>query len=295
MIGPENVRMARIRTNALGFRGPLPARERTAGVTRVMTLGDSYTFGIGVEEEFTYPATLQTLLADTEVMDVSFPGWNPTNELRAFREIGAAYAPDVVVLGFTQDDLKPEDAGVRWTDSLPFRVFGRSALAEAVLRHLMPKLPGYRIERAPAEQALRDRYDEAPLFMQRNPDADRARPYWERAEQAVVELDEAVRASGGVLLVALFPSHVQINTMRRAMSGGEDLAEVRARVAVLQRELAARLGARGILVHDTLDAFLAVPERPLGKIDTTHPNEAGYRAMAETVAAALRAHGLTEK
>jgi hypothetical protein len=292
MIGPGNVRMAKLEANALGFRGPLPPRERAPGVARVITLGDSFTFGLGVPEEETYPAVLRELLAPAEVMDVSYPGWNPDNELRAFERIGREYAPDVVVLGFTPSDLKPTDLGVRWTDSLPFRVFGRTAIAEAVLRHVMPRIPGYRMTRPPAEQALLDAYDSAALAIQRDPEGDRARPFLEGAVATLLALADAVHDAGGELLVVLFPSHVQVNALRRAQAAGEDLAAVREREAALQRVLREHLTARGLLVHDTLDAFVAARERPLGKIDRTHPSPAGYRAMAESVAAALRARGL---
>lgn len=290
------VKMAKMRTNALGFRGPLPPRERVPGRTRVVTLGDSFTFSQGVPEDMTYPAYLRGRLAGeslpVEVMDVSFPGWNLDNELRAYLELARPYRPDAVVLGFTQDDLKPADSGVRWTDTLPFALLGRTALAEAVLRHVMPHLPGYRLVRTPEEQRLRDLYDEDPKHVQRHPDEERARPFWERALATLEDLDDAVREDGGRLIVVVFPSRQQVVALRRARAQGGDEAGAREKLCVLQRTLIERLTARSIPAYDALDAFLDAPDDPLGIVNLFHPSPTGYDALASAVQAALRAEGI---
>ncbi len=54
----------RCSTNSLGFRGGEVTATPAPGVTRVVCLGDSITFGHGVEDDETYPAVLQRLLAD---------------------------------------------------------------------------------------------------------------------------------------------------------------------------------------------------------------------------------------
>src|SRR6266436_2682636 len=46
-----------VRTNSLGMRGPEPAPSGPS-LLRVAVVGDSFTFGIGVPEEETYPSAL---------------------------------------------------------------------------------------------------------------------------------------------------------------------------------------------------------------------------------------------
>jgi lysophospholipase L1-like esterase len=98
-----------IRVNAAGFRGPeIDAPQ--AGTTRVLTLGDSFTFGIGVAEEQTFPAALARALARSlggaiEVLNGGVPGYNLFQETRALAARADALAPDVVVLGFVENDL----------------------------------------------------------------------------------------------------------------------------------------------------------------------------------------------
>lgn len=52
----------RMTTNARGFRGPVLARAKPAGALRVVAVGNSSTFGWGVNDDETYPAQLEHAL-----------------------------------------------------------------------------------------------------------------------------------------------------------------------------------------------------------------------------------------
>lgn len=292
MIGPKGERLAQIETNDQGFRGPLPSGEPDE--PRVMTLGDSFTFGLGAPEGQTYPARLERSLtglgAASEVFDVSFPGWAPSNELAAYRQLGRPLQPKVVVLGFTIDDLKPADQGVRYTDNVVFRLFGRTAILEAVQRNLLPKLSSYRIPRTPAEQKLRDDYDKRPLAIQANPRAPMASGYWAHIADQLDQLRQACEADGGKLLVAVFPSGPQTRRMRGAAAGAERDA-VRAKECAFQAELVRRCAELGIELVDLLPGFVNAKQNPMGTADPSHPGPVGYQVMADGVAARLQALG----
>jgi hypothetical protein len=58
--GPDG---AHVRINSLGLRGAELAPSRDPGVVRVAVLGDSYVFGIGVDEEHVLSTRLEELLA----------------------------------------------------------------------------------------------------------------------------------------------------------------------------------------------------------------------------------------
>jgi lysophospholipase L1-like esterase len=101
-----------VRTNALGFRDD---REydlaKPRGAFRIVVLGDSVTFGHGSIFEHTYPRLLERRLrawkpgVDWQVWNLGVPGYNTSQELAYLLEIGAAYRPDLVIVGFYANDV----------------------------------------------------------------------------------------------------------------------------------------------------------------------------------------------
>ncbi len=79
---------------------------RRDDTVRIMALGDSFTFGFGVEVEQTYPKQLEQLLndrgggAEYEVINAGFPGYSTVQELRYFEEEGRHLEPDLVLIEF---------------------------------------------------------------------------------------------------------------------------------------------------------------------------------------------------
>ena len=76
--------------DAAGFRN-----ERRLDSARVVALGDSQTYGTGVEMEQAWPQQLGTLLGDA-VYNMGFPGYGPVHSL-VFMEDALALSPEVVV------------------------------------------------------------------------------------------------------------------------------------------------------------------------------------------------------
>jgi lysophospholipase L1-like esterase len=102
-----------VRTNGQGFRGAEFAEQKPPGTRRVVGLGDSVMFGWGVREEATYMARLQAALARRqdlgriEVLNCAVPGFNAPQEAALLRHRCAAYAPDLIVVGYTLNDGDP--------------------------------------------------------------------------------------------------------------------------------------------------------------------------------------------
>lgn len=94
--------------NEYGYRGeaiPVAGRYDTHNV---VVLGDSYTFGQGVDDGEPYAAVLGDLLGDDyAVVNLGSPGWGLTQEIRRYVDLGARYQPEVVVLQYCSND--PED------------------------------------------------------------------------------------------------------------------------------------------------------------------------------------------
>jgi len=98
-----------VRTNSDGFRGPeCPvARDRKK---RLMFLGDSLTFGWGVEEKDTFTSLLEARLskiAPTEIINTASGNYNVEMETFLFLEKGLKYHPDKVVLFYFIRDAEP--------------------------------------------------------------------------------------------------------------------------------------------------------------------------------------------
>jgi hypothetical protein len=100
-------------TNALGFRGTVdPQLPKNPQRTRILVLGDSFTFGDEVSDDETYPYYLQRALPDAEVINAGASGYAHDQMLILLRE-KLDLAPDVVVLGFLQMDMNRNRLGFR--------------------------------------------------------------------------------------------------------------------------------------------------------------------------------------
>jgi len=97
--------------NGLGLRDSHPVQP-PPGAVRVLALGDSITFGMGVEQDKTFPAQTEALLnarspgARVEVLNMGIPGYNTLHELALLREVGFGLRPDLVVLGYLHNDIE---------------------------------------------------------------------------------------------------------------------------------------------------------------------------------------------
>jgi hypothetical protein len=92
----------RVAANDLGYRSP--PSEKPAGTTRVLFLGDSWTFGMGVEAEEAFPARLAEMEGGVQSWSLALPGYNLLNQLAGLAFFGDRLAPDAVVVCPTPND-----------------------------------------------------------------------------------------------------------------------------------------------------------------------------------------------
>ncbi len=92
------------RVNLDGFRGPEIPLERTPGVLRIATLGDSSTLGLHVSHQESYSGQLRTLLeaegVPAEVLNAGVVGYTIAQGLERYRQDVRPYRPDVVIAAF---------------------------------------------------------------------------------------------------------------------------------------------------------------------------------------------------
>jgi hypothetical protein len=109
-------------TNEHGFRGPPVAVAKPANGYRIVVIGDSVAFGHGVDEQDAFPRQLENLLRSelpnrtVEVINTGVSGYNTAMAVETLADKGLAFAPDLVVYLYIDNDLdlpnfiwKPQD------------------------------------------------------------------------------------------------------------------------------------------------------------------------------------------
>lgn len=282
-------------TNQEGLRGPEVGPKPPGGI-RILAIGDSFTFGVGAQQEETWPAWLERRMRNAQVLNAGAPGFGVPDEVAWFEQYGGALDPDVVVVAvFLANDLQDaspdqpkvavvdgalvvpgETGGLRrwlYYHSHLFRLLKSSVLEGRVRSLLGLKEPW----------ATRELRAELSLYAPTLPEE--LRKGAEATEAAVARL-----ASRGVPVVAvLIPSLPQVDPQRwKALLDqfGLNIADIAGhdprRPNRLFREIFER---HGVPVLDLTDAFeMAVREgqRIYYPIDQ-HLTPAGYDLMARTI------------
>jgi lysophospholipase L1-like esterase len=102
------------RSNSLGFRDREHPLEAPPGATRIAVLGDSITAGWGIESwEDAFPARVEAGLEGrglaVDLMSLGVSGYNTTQEVELLETKVLPYQPDLVVLAFCLNDIRPPD------------------------------------------------------------------------------------------------------------------------------------------------------------------------------------------
>jgi lysophospholipase L1-like esterase len=105
----EPVFRHQVSTNSRGLRNRETPYARDAR-RRILCVGDSFTWGLGVEGEDAFPARLERGLPGTEVVNAGVIGWGTAQEWLWLEGEGARYTPDILILGFHVSDFW-ENAG----------------------------------------------------------------------------------------------------------------------------------------------------------------------------------------
>lgn len=97
--------------NSLGLRGPEVPTPKPRARRRVLCLGDSITFGYGVDDGDSYPARLGKLVADRghDVLNGGVTGYTSHQVLARLERLLPLVAPDIVTVavGWNDGNLRP--------------------------------------------------------------------------------------------------------------------------------------------------------------------------------------------
>lgn len=98
------------RINGQGFRNDVEFEyENPKNTFRILVVGDSFTIGYEVGQNETYAAITQKYLKqkgiEVEVINAGVSGFGNAEELVFFEQEGLKYKPDVLILGFYENDF----------------------------------------------------------------------------------------------------------------------------------------------------------------------------------------------
>ncbi|MFN7952637.1 MAG: GDSL-type esterase/lipase family protein [bacterium] len=199
----------RVPLNSLGQHDVEHELAKPPGTVRVLCLGDSFTFGRGIDLPDLYCHRLERLLeshlrrahnhARVESLSFAAEGYSTARELRMLeRRGGLDYRPDVLVLGYVLND--PEDESN--PDELkrlrePTMVWHPRGWMGWLTRN--SALTGWMYQRL--ENTRRYRAFERYYHFIHRPEY----PGWRRCQESFQRLAELTKASGTQVLVAIFP------------------------------------------------------------------------------------------
>jgi lysophospholipase L1-like esterase len=214
-----------VATNAQGFRAPGDYGPKRDGAFRVLALGDSFTFGLGVEQDETFEQVLEGRLRErygdrVECLNLGVVGYGTLQELKIL-ERHRDLAPDLVILGFYARNAFGSAGGNDLVDNYQFSKFAERAerkrageedgspvaagrtpqpLARRIRGFLIDHSKLYRLFEATVGGVLRTHYEPAD-------DVERKREAWEITALALHALDAKLAELGvrGLLLWIPYP------------------------------------------------------------------------------------------
>jgi lysophospholipase L1-like esterase len=201
-----------VRHNSWGFRGPEIALEKPSGRCRVLVLGDSFAYGVGVENDETFSAVLEQMEPRLQVLNAGVNGYGTAQELLFLVEKGTDFSPDLVIVSFFWNDVansykRPfaQEAPQRFA-STKHRAYLRHSYA---YRFLSDRLKLLRYE---AKVAFGVPVEESELLRQ-----EEVEPAWNLEFALLGEIDRVARLHGARTLVAVIPEQVQVQPDQQVM------------------------------------------------------------------------------
>lgn len=266
-----------------GFRGNVEPRP-LAGVA----LGDSFTFGTGVEVEEAWPEQLSRL-AGKNVANLGVPAYGPPQYTKVLKGYGLPMHPKLVLYALYQNDLKDAVRFARWKqEGGPYRTEGGGeGRLRASNRFLARHSRLYQLLLAPKveERFLQVGEDRAVLIMspQRLQGQDRTPKLgWEVAQRAILAARQLAEGEGATFVLLILPSKEQ--TYRHLLATQLENPEQLDLDALnrLARELC---DANRINCLDLTPPFMQrgrAKEKLFFRIDG-HWNAEGHRLAAQTI------------
>jgi lysophospholipase L1-like esterase len=282
-----------VTTNSLGFRGPEIALPKPSGRFRIVAIGDSVTFGWGVNDSETFCSQLEQLLHrrfpawDLDVVNLAVGGYDTRQEVTLLRRNVSRLQPDLVLVGFYSNDVPEalgdkESAGPAGT-----QVAGADGQAQRVL-HLNPAPSSWLDAQMRASRAIytvgrlvkrlthRGEWGRSgfsvELDLLEGRDSAELNTAWGRVAEQLDDLRSTATSHGFSVGIVVLPPREQV-------MGVYPNAHYQSRLRTIADQL-------GFPVIDSLPA-LAKANVNIDALfipyDRNHPSAAGHRVLAQTI------------
>jgi lysophospholipase L1-like esterase len=188
-----------VKINSQGLRDNEYSLQKPPGVYRIMMLGDSTTFGWGVEQRYTAAKFLERKLNihlppgydKVEVLDTGVGNYDTVQEVTYYETLGRTFHPDLVVLVFFINDPEPvPKEGKGFLIDRSYLIAFATNRFDGILRRT-GKRPDWK-------QYYASLYDDD-------------KPGFQACKQALRSLASSTKSDGDKLLVAILPELHQIN------------------------------------------------------------------------------------
>jgi len=276
------------RVNSYGFRGEEFSTEKPPGVTRIVCVGDSGTFGIWFGERAkrhwdSYPEYLRGILRDegednVEVINAGVVGYNSSHSLRQFMTRVLALEPDILIVRIGFNDHA--ELGNKF-----FRNYYVKEPPGFLVRGLIYRYLESRLVRIAS-------WLDTKLAVLTLPENKKVVSHGEFRENVRRFIETARERDIRILFIdyPLRDPETGLNKQEKYLIkyyGSETLEEFNAEHRGYQDILLDAARDEGVTVVDTAAAMSESPERVFSQYDFVHPNSAGAPIIAEEVYAAL--------
>lgn len=233
-------------------------RETPEYPRRIVILGDSVTFGHGLEASQAFPALLERSLLPNradEVFNVALPGWSTRQERLAYERIARKYKPNEVILAVCLNDLAELQINLTKPPAFLLSLFKHSAAVRLALGASSREIGA-------VEELFRE------------PNSPRVNNAFRLFFEEVHALRDEVAKDGASFRVVVFPFRFQV--------------EPNAPPPSVQDRIAAFGSSNNIPVLDVLKEWKGEKDAATLFLDYDHFSEAGHVRVAQLLDLELR-------
>lgn len=280
---------APVRTNSFGLRDDEFPKAKPSGEQRILCLGDSFTFALGVRFEDLYVQKLERRLNKRnpprrfQVINAGVAGYNTRQELLYLMAQGIDFDPDLITIGFYWNDLPDNDVPLPDVRTTPMRGARPNVLPEPthtlpgwirnplrqnlVLYLLVTRIKGFLSQLGEPPPGSLQHLQRALMYG----DPEVLAPLWQATERRLLEIAAIGRERGIPVILMAFPMENQLHLDLPRMRYVEELQRIWAPTAQPFIDLVT-----------AYEATFAAGENPFLPYDL-HPGEHGMQVAADEI------------
>lgn len=244
----------KVTTNSEGMRSLREFdRKKPLNTIRILCLGDSFTYGWGVDDEYTYPEYLYQMLKrqypdlNFEVLNTGVPYYNIFDEIDYYEEKGHKLNADIVIVQFYNNDIHDMskdhffrtgsrlNANRKYTEGFNLRkIITTTAIYSTIIK--LKSFLNKPVMSFPPEIMLILKTSKYYQFLIPSPSKEESdiignrekinderlasdlNRFWKNYKKGLLELKRMAEADGSQFLFIAMPDHFQMETYRSAHS-----------------------------------------------------------------------------